>query len=433
MVNFPSSFDTDTTLFLAVNNKRTELTAPIDSVTLTIPVVSTAGFPSSGYITILTGTDPVDAEAIYYTSVGATQFNAATRGAGGTTAAAHNSGDNVDLTVVAEHHNALKDAVIELEHFVGVSGSENFLRVDDAGNVSIPGGLTIVGTTAGGKFVMGTASAQSLVVSGTLAAGTLVAGTSVLGSTSTNGLTVTGTATIDRVVAVSGSYSQSLTVSGSPVATGTRTLVSGTYLTGSLEFRATGDMVLHTSGQVITWSGYGVRRTGDQMSGNLDMQGNLVQNAGVVAVSSTSPTVTAAGMAWYSTTSGTTYVRVGSDWVSVHKYPYNTSTSFTTASVGDSGGTLQTSQAFVNRALITKLTVSPVNPAANSTIIEFYTRDTFLTDDLEYKATTSGTFTDNDTWYHRDKDGSSELHLKLTNNSATTTAFDVTLEAEVFA
>lgn len=428
MVNFPSSFDTNDTLFLAVNNKRTELTAPIDSVTLTIPVASTAGFPASGYITILTGTDPVDAEAIYYTSLGPAQFNAATRGAGGTTAASHNSGDNVDLTVVAEHHNSLKDAVIELEHFVGVSGSENFLRVDDVGNVSIPGGLTIIGTTAGGKFIMNNASAQTLVVSGTL-----VAGTSVFGPTSTNGLTVTGTAAIDRIVAASGSYSQSLTVSGSPVATGTRTLVSGTYLTGSLEFRATGDMVLHTSGQIITWSGYGVRRTGDQMSGDLDMQGNLVRRAGVVEVSSTAPTVTAAGMVWYSTTSGTTYVRVGSDWVNVYKYPHSTSTSFTTASVADSGGTLQTNQAFVNRALITKLTVSPVNPAANSTIIEFFTHDTYTSNDLEYRATTSGSFTDNDTWYHRDKDGSSELHLKLTNNSVTPTAFDVTLEAEVFA
>lgn len=167
MVNFPSSFDNDVSLYVAVNNKRTNLTSSINAITLTIPVITTSGFPTAGFITILSDTtDITKAEAIKYTSVDATNFFASLRGAGATTARPHNIGDNVDLTIVADHHNELKDAIIQLEHFVGVSGAENFLRIDDFGNVSVPGSFTaptgtfttITGTT--GRFL------TSLTISG---------------------------------------------------------------------------------------------------------------------------------------------------------------------------------------------------------------------------------------------------------------------------
>lgn len=141
MVNFPGSLDDDSTLYIAVNNLRTQLTAGINASTLTIPVISTAGFPSTGFITILTGTDITAAEAIKYTSITATEFNASQRGADGTTAAAHDSGDNVDLTILAAHHNDPKDAIIALEEFVGTTGNENFLRaVTGAGEVVVTSG-----------------------------------------------------------------------------------------------------------------------------------------------------------------------------------------------------------------------------------------------------------------------------------------------------
>ena len=161
MVNFPTSFDDDATLFIAVNNLRTELTSGIDASTLTIPVTTTSGFPSTGFVGILTGTDITQTEAIKYTSLTSTQFNASERGADGTPAFPHDSGNNVDFNIVAAHHNEIKDAVLELEQFVGVSGSENFLPIDDSGNVAITGTATVaVISGTSGNF------SQSLTVSG---------------------------------------------------------------------------------------------------------------------------------------------------------------------------------------------------------------------------------------------------------------------------
>ena len=173
-INYPNSLDDDSSLFVAVNNLRTTLTSDIDDSQLTIPVVTTAGFPNSGFITILSNPDDItQAEAIRYEGVTPTTFSGTERGAGGTAAFSHGAGTSVDLTVVADHHNVLKDAVIELEKFVGVSGSENFLPQDQFGNVTIQGDLTVVSgtfdnlavqepfTTSSGVFI------DSLTVSGT--------------------------------------------------------------------------------------------------------------------------------------------------------------------------------------------------------------------------------------------------------------------------
>ncbi len=145
MVNFPFSIDDDTTLFLTANNLRTKLTSAIDNSTLTIPVITTSGFPNTGFITILTGDDITLAEAISYEGYLNTSFSGTLRGAGGTTAAIHNSTDNVDFTIVADHHNSLKDAVIALENFVGVSGSESFLTVTVSGDITVTGTANFCG------------------------------------------------------------------------------------------------------------------------------------------------------------------------------------------------------------------------------------------------------------------------------------------------
>ena len=171
MVNFPNSFDDDTTLYVAVNNLRTRLSEGINDSVTTIPVLTTSGYPTIGYISILTGSDITRTEAISYTNTTDTSFTGATRGTSGTPAAEHNAGDNVDLTIVAEHHNELKDAILNLEHFVGVSGLENFVPQDDFGNVGITGDasfaqdVVITGTLRVEDDVY---LAQNVTVSGTL-------------------------------------------------------------------------------------------------------------------------------------------------------------------------------------------------------------------------------------------------------------------------
>lgn len=108
MANFPGSISSDSNLYIARNNRLTALTAGVDAIVTTIPVVSTTNFPTVGFITI-------DAEAISYTGLTATSFTGCTRGADGTTAASHANSATVQHTIVAAHHNASKDEIIAIE------------------------------------------------------------------------------------------------------------------------------------------------------------------------------------------------------------------------------------------------------------------------------------------------------------------------------
>ena len=79
------TFTTTGTLY---NPSSTTLSAGINNAVTTIPVASTAGYAPHGRIRI-------DSESINYTGTTATSFTGATRGAAGTTAAAHSSGASV--------------------------------------------------------------------------------------------------------------------------------------------------------------------------------------------------------------------------------------------------------------------------------------------------------------------------------------------------
>ena len=103
-----------------------------------------------------------------------------------------------------------------------------------------------------------------------------------------------------------------------------------------------------------------------------------------------------------------------------------------TLSVNDSGGIRQIDSSFNNRSLIRKLKVTPALAEVDSYVVEFFRSDSFASNTLEYQATGNGTLIDNETWYHEDEDGTSELHLKITNNSITPSTFTVELTQEEF-
>ncbi|KKN12444.1 hypothetical protein LCGC14_1016370, partial [marine sediment metagenome] len=174
MVNFPQSFDDDGSLFIAVNNKRTALSSNMTDAVTTANVLTTAGFPDTGYISILTGSDILNTEAITYSGIDSTNFLNLVRGAGNTIAVPHLTGDDVDLTIVAAHHNELKDAVIAIENFLGTEDSKNFVPFVDGFNVILPETLTVSGTISvgsDGDFK------DDVNVSGTLFVGELPAST----------------------------------------------------------------------------------------------------------------------------------------------------------------------------------------------------------------------------------------------------------------
>jgi hypothetical protein len=107
----PASLDASS-YHLLQTTPSTTLSADIDAAVTTIPVASTADFPSSGTLQL-------DFERINYTGTTPTTFTGATRGAGSTPAAAHGNGtrilalkptSSVDISVPDHYPNDTDDA-----------------------------------------------------------------------------------------------------------------------------------------------------------------------------------------------------------------------------------------------------------------------------------------------------------------------------------
>ena len=115
MANFPTTISTNSELYVAVNGVQTTLalSALISDTVLTL--VSTTFFPLTGAVTVDNN------EVVFYTGVSGNTLTGCTRGADGTTALPHSSGAIVGLTIVAAHHNLLKDEIIAIETALGAS------------------------------------------------------------------------------------------------------------------------------------------------------------------------------------------------------------------------------------------------------------------------------------------------------------------------
>src|SRR5258708_39831445 len=113
MANFPTSVSTNANLYIAVNGLQTTLALAATNSDTTLTLASTTGFPTTGLVTI------DNSEVVSYTGVSGATITGCTRGADGTTAASHAQGVTVGLTVVAAHHNLLKDEVIAIETALG--------------------------------------------------------------------------------------------------------------------------------------------------------------------------------------------------------------------------------------------------------------------------------------------------------------------------
>ncbi len=211
MVKYPQTLDDDESLFLAVNNLRTLLTLDMNASVTTAEVVTTSGFPSTGYVSILSTDNILETEAITYSGTTATEFLNLARGSDNTSAVEHSSGSTVDLTIVAQHHNELKDAIIVLEEFVGASGATNFVPKDQFGNVLITGTLDVIPETVtisgelnvGYVTVTGTVTTQGgvefrddAIVSGTLNVGELPVSTTPIATYAFDDSIITKTSTV---------------------------------------------------------------------------------------------------------------------------------------------------------------------------------------------------------------------------------------------
>lgn len=113
---WPTSVATDADLSVAVNFLQTTLDGAIDDSTTTVVLADASSFPTAGYITI-------DTEVISYTGKSGNTLTGVARHADGTAATSHANAAPVFHTVVAAHHNALKDEVKAIETSLDLTAS----------------------------------------------------------------------------------------------------------------------------------------------------------------------------------------------------------------------------------------------------------------------------------------------------------------------
>lgn len=125
MTNFP--YELDTTLNLpniaeiSVPTSLSDFVTPVDTV---ITVESTANYPSANGLII------IDDEQIVYQSITETEFIDCIRGFGNTVITTHNAGTPVNSAVTPQAYTNLRDAVLQIQTFLGTSG-ENVAVLDN--------------------------------------------------------------------------------------------------------------------------------------------------------------------------------------------------------------------------------------------------------------------------------------------------------------
>jgi hypothetical protein len=114
--SFPTSLDTVANLFEVANNATSTLASGIASGDTSLTLANASSFPSSGAVSI-------DSEIIYYTGKSTNTLTGLTRGADGTSAAAHSASADVEMRYTAAHHAVLNAAIRALQAKVGTGAS----------------------------------------------------------------------------------------------------------------------------------------------------------------------------------------------------------------------------------------------------------------------------------------------------------------------
>lgn len=121
---YPSAIDGFLNLYEAKNNSTTVCKSSISMTTDVILVDNTGSFPNEGILKLsLPGKKGTNVEFVYYASKTRNTFYNLRRGFLGTGIFNWPINTTVESGVFAEHHNALKDAVINIETFTGVESS----------------------------------------------------------------------------------------------------------------------------------------------------------------------------------------------------------------------------------------------------------------------------------------------------------------------
>jgi PKD repeat protein len=123
---YPEAKDSKYQLYEATNNSQTVLTQSLTYNGKYVIVADATGFPSNGIIRI--GPPPGAsgaAEMIYYDSIVNNTFQNLVRGFAGSRQNPWPIGSHVSNAVFAEHHNSIKDAIIQIETNLGTQDLPN--------------------------------------------------------------------------------------------------------------------------------------------------------------------------------------------------------------------------------------------------------------------------------------------------------------------
>jgi hypothetical protein len=113
---YPGALDTNDSLYVVVNNAFGLLTAGVDSNAVTLFLNVPIGAPATGAVTI-------KGEAIKYTGKTTSSLTGCVRGYDGTAKASHFINDEVDFGPIADHHNAVVQAIQAMEAKLGTGAN----------------------------------------------------------------------------------------------------------------------------------------------------------------------------------------------------------------------------------------------------------------------------------------------------------------------
>jgi hypothetical protein len=134
MAFFPTSIATDANLYVAVNGVQTTLASPALISDTTLTLTSTSFLPITGAMTIIDGNS---SEVVFYTGISGNTLTGVVRGADGTVAFPHPPGVLVGATIVAAHHNLLKNEIEAIEQALGVGYTKTLASLNDV-SISTP-------------------------------------------------------------------------------------------------------------------------------------------------------------------------------------------------------------------------------------------------------------------------------------------------------
>ena len=138
--NFPTTLDTNTNLFEVHDSLRVRLAEDYTTGDTSITIEELGDerevmsfFSSTGFITLTEQQSDIDERALsfYYTSITDTTFNGLTLLPGFTDVDKPATITNITQNVMSHHHNALKDALIAVQTFVGIEGTTDVVPFGD--------------------------------------------------------------------------------------------------------------------------------------------------------------------------------------------------------------------------------------------------------------------------------------------------------------